>query len=129
MSNLNLLFCHGRKSCSEMFCQNGILKKKFCKFNCGFYRKVPMFCRKTTLLNRGSLYKFTYLTFLAVQSVTNIIEKHKSPSSTTISYLDLIFCNAGSSHPDMFCQSAVKKKFAKFNLSGKHQCAVDIKLC
>ena len=35
--------------------------------------------RNTTLLKRDSLYEFTYLRFLAVQSVANITGKHKSP--------------------------------------------------
>ena len=95
--------------------------EKFHKFNCKFYRTAPVCCRNTTLFKRDSLYKFTLLLFLAVQSVTNIIEKHKSPSPTATSVLGLIFCNTGSSHPDMFCQNAVQKNFAKFNCESQRK--------
>lgn len=89
--------------------------EKFRKFKCKFYRTAPVCYRNTTLLKRHSLYEFTSLLFLAVQSVANIIEKYKSPSTTASSVLGLIFCNAGSSHPDMFCQNAIRENSIKFN--------------
>ena len=54
-------------------------------------------------------------TFLAVQSVTNIIEKHNCPSPATVSDLGLIFCHPRSSNLDILSQNAVQKNFAKFN--------------